>query len=183
MILEIRNDGINEFATLVADETLDPMSSLFECNGQPKSWLERPQVLLSQSARKKKKLPRADISHLWLGSIVLNQRAYDALHELLLPFGQLLELDCLGESEYLYNVTNLVDCIDKNQSELYENGALKKEVFYPQFDTSQAMIFKAPETAHARIYINQAAREQMEEVVTREKLTGIKFSEPGSRPY
>lgn len=111
---------------------------------------------------------------------MLNARAFHALSGCLSPFGQLLELDCQGEAEYFYNVTNLSEYIDRQQSTFGEFGTIEKEVFLPGCDGDQPLIFKDPLTAHLRIYINQAARAQIETILKQEQLTGLKFSEPGS---
>lgn len=182
MIWEIRNGGMQEFAVLVSVAQDEHTGMMFFCDGHKKNWPFPPKVMPDIEKRKKKQKPRADISHLWMGAIVLNQRARDALQHILEPFGEMLRLDCEGETEYFYNVTNLVHGIDMEKSVL-EHGTVRTEVFLPDLDTAHALIFKDPMTASGRIYANQVATEQIKEVVTREKLTGIKFSEPGSRPY
>ncbi|WP_338848951.1 hypothetical protein V8J88_08405 [Massilia sp. W12] len=182
MIFEIRVADVNTYATLVADDSLDPMSKIFVCDGQAKSWHERPVVKPSREPRKKKNAARADVSYLWTGSLVLNQRAYDALHKLLLPFGQLLEVECQGKIEYQYNITNVLDCLDKDKTEFDENGIVIREAFAPEFDGQEALIFKAPETVRNRMYVNQAAKERIALIIAQENLTGIKFSAPGSWP-
>lgn len=182
MIWELRNSGIKEFSVLVTPIQDETSLKLFSCDGQPKSWAERPKLIPALEPRKKKAKPRADISYFWPGSVVLNRRAFQALHGVLQNFGQLLELDCCGEIEYFYNVTTLVNCIDREKSE-FEFGAIKKEIFLPGFDGPEPLIFKDPLTASPRIYLNQSAREQIDAILARENLTGLKFVEPGSRPY
>lgn len=183
MIWELRNADINKVAILLSPHDDLTADQLFSCNGQAKVWDQVPTIVVDYGRMRKKKLPRADISHLWLGSIVLNQRAYAALHPLLSPFGQLLELDCEGSTEYFYNVTNVLDAIDVEKSEKKYEVVIDKEVFLPGFDGDTPLIFKAPQTVRGRLYANQAARTQLEQVIARENLTGLKFSEPGSRPY
>ncbi|WP_338845618.1 hypothetical protein V8J88_18030 [Massilia sp. W12] len=183
MIYEIRNDGINKYAVLAGDYSVDPLGQLFETNGSPLQWPAPPFVQTILKHRKKTKSPRADFSHLWFGSIVLSQRAYLLLHEFLAPFGQLLELNCEGEPEFFYNVTKLLPCIDQEHSEFDEYQLVKRPAFFSEFDQEVPLIFKDALTARICIYINQVAKEKLEKIVQEHALTGIKFSIPGSSPY
>lgn len=183
MIWELRNDLIGEVAILVdASQSYDDLS-LFRADGSVKHWLDTPKVMPFEEKRKKKQKPRADISHLSPGSIVLNQRAYEALHDFLAQFGQLLELDCLGEKEYFYNVTNVIPALDLEKSEIDE-GVVRKEKFPDDcLNTDKPVIFKDPMTVRARIYANNSARRIMEARVKEKNLTGVKFVEPGTSMY
>ncbi len=183
MMWELRNDGIGTFAMLVCTLPDEEAGMYFITDGSAKNWPDRPPVMPAPERRSKKGKPRADISHLWPGSIVLNQRAHDCLQDLLTPFGQLLELDCQGEIEYFYNVTKLQQCIDRARSTFDANGVLRNEIMLDLPAADNPCICKDSLTASSQIYLNQAARQQMEERVAREKLTGIKFSIPGSWPY
>lgn len=177
-IWELHLDGLNDYAVLVHGADGLNFRETFSANGQPKNWAVRPKVTPYVEKRKKMPKPRADISYLTGGAIILNQKAYLALKDFLLPFGQLLELDCDGEIEYFYNVTNTLQCIDFERSEK-QDGVVIKEVFLPDAIPATPLIFKDPHTARISIYVNQAGREKFEQIATAAGLFGARFLPPG----
>ena len=66
------------------------MAGTFEARGKPLQWKKRPKVSVFQEPKKKAALPRADVSLLMSGTLVLNQKADDALGPFLQEFGQFL---------------------------------------------------------------------------------------------
>ena len=157
------------------------MAGTFEARGKPLQWKKRPKVDVFQEPKKKARLPRADVSLLMSGALVLDQKARDALGSFLEQFGQLLELDVAGSTEYFYNVTNLVDCIDPDLSEKRSTGVIVKEAFRDGVEPSSAAIFKDPRTAGTRLYVNSAGKEQLEGLVAGAGITGLEFAELGAR--
>jgi len=176
-VWELKNDGINQFAVLVFANDVEVHSGLFDLDGQPKHWSVRPGVEPFTDKKGKAK-PLADISYLDPGSIVLNPKAYAALKDVLLPFGQLLELDCKGETYYFYNVTNLIACIDPEASEKKWNSIIK-EAFRPEAVPASPQIFKDPHTVNRCIYLNAAGRDLLEREISVARLTGARFVEAG----
>jgi len=174
---ELKNDGINHFAVMVFTNDVEVHSGMFELDGNPKHWSVRPGVEPFADKKVKAK-PLADISYLDPGSVVLNAKAYVALKDFLLPFGQLLELDCKGEVYYFYNVTNLIACIDPDASEKKWNSIIR-EVFRPGTVPSTPQIFKDPHTAGRCIYINAAGKDVLETLLAAAHLTGARFVEAG----
>lgn len=182
MIWELRNDLIGQVAVLVETD-MQAIHSPFLTDGREKHWDEPPEVMPFVEKRKTQQKPRADVSHLCPGALVLNQRAYEALHEILGQHGQLLPILCAGNTEYFYNVTNIMPGIDLQQSEV-ENGLLKKEMFPSHFlSAAQPMIFKDPLTLRTRMYANDEAKTLLQEKIRSFNITGLKFSEPGTVPY
>lgn len=178
-IWELRYDGVNQHAVLVPSDEEGNLLSIFMADGKIKHWDQRPKVEPFIEKRKKLAKPRADLSYLIAGSIVLNKKAHDALQDFLLPFGQLLELDCKGEIEYFYNVTNLIPCIDYEASEK-KGKAVVKEVFLPNaVPEDTPLIFKDPYTVRSRIYLNQAGKEKLEGLTETSDLFGARFVEAG----
>lgn len=173
-IWDLRIDGIKQYAMLVHSEDGDDLGPIFTCDGKPKNWPSKPKVEPFIEKRKKTAKPRADISFLEPGTIILNKKAYQALKDFLLPFGQLLELDCQGEIEYFYNVTNLLPCIDYERSEKM-GTAVVKEVFLAAAVPEEALVFKAPYTVRTYIYLNQAGKERFEQLATAAGLVGARF--------
>lgn len=179
-IWQLRTAPADEFAPLAPTEA-QAMAGTFEARGKPLQWKKRPKVDVFQEPKKKAWLPRADVSLLMSGALVLNQKARDTLGPFLEQFGQLLELDVAGSTEYFYNVTNLVDCIDTDRSEKRSTGVIVKEAFREDAEPSTAAVFKDQRTAGTRLYVNSAAKEQLERLVAGSGITGLEFAEPGAR--
>jgi hypothetical protein len=173
---EIRNSGINELRVLVFKNMADLLSGVFELDGKPKHWANPPQIAASVEKRKKVQKPRADISYLMPGTLILNKKAATALKPFLLRFGELLEVDCDGEIEYLYNVTNIIACIDYEKSTKAEGGsAVIKEVFMPSAIPDTEQIFKDPYRLTMSIYVSESAKHTLEKLITDAQLTGAQF--------
>jgi hypothetical protein len=179
MLWEIATGLISEYNVLV------PIGSDLECdqimkiNGKPMQWPITPKVAPYVAPRRKRKKVRADIEYLIWGAIVLNERAYRVLHNALLPFGEFLPLDCLGERHYFYNVTTLFSVVD------YENSAkmgksVTKPVFISTATPTGFCIFKDELTAGTAIYINDETKLELEKVLAEHKLTGLFVGEAGT---
>ena len=173
-VWELFYAGFNDYSVLAPLPTDYNILDILMPNGKPKHWATRPKVEPFIDKRKKKARPRADLSYLIAGSIVLNEKAYTALKDFLLPFGQLLELDCKGEVEYYYNVTNILPCIDYERS-LKQDDAVVQAIFLPDVIPAEPMIFKDAYTAESRIYFNQAARDKFEQIASAADLFGACF--------
>lgn len=144
-------------------------------------WKRRPSVDVYQEGPKRNHLPRADVSLLISGALVLNQRAFEVLGEFLGRFGQLLELKVDGAIEYFYNVTNIVDCIDQEVSQTRPSGSIVKEAFHSSDLPSGPVVFKDPRTAGTRIYVDDDAKALLEREMAAHCLTGLEIVEPGAR--
>lgn len=179
-VWELRNGQVEETAMLVYANDDEMRSGMFAADGKPVEWRTRPTLDVFHEPRRKKPKPRADISALQPGALVLNAKAYQALGRVLAPFGQLLEVNVDGAVEYFYNVTNVVDCIDPERSTKRGSGAISKEAFFEDKVPTAPTIFKDPKTARSRIYANQAAKEALAKLIADESLTGAIFCEPGA---
>jgi hypothetical protein len=146
-------------------------------DGTPLNW-NAPMPLLRDkgSPSRKKPRPRTDLIPFYLHALVLSQKAYAALGEFLSQFGQLLELNVEGETEYYYNVTNVVRCIDPARSEKHASGSLFKVVFDESAVPSSPAVFKDPLTARGHIYVNDAGKAILEERIREYGLTGMSFA-------
>ncbi len=180
-VWELFYDGLDDYAGLVPVEMGLELLDIIGADGRPKQWVTRPKVAPYIEKRKKKAKPRADFSYLIGGSIVLNEKAYLAMQDFLLPFGQLLELDCNGEVEYFYNVTNILPCVDYERS-VKKGTSVVEEVFLDNVIPEEPMIFKDLLTAGTRTYANQAGREKFEQLAAAAGLFGACFVEAGKEP-
>lgn len=173
-IWELKTSSPDEFAPLVPSDA-QVNSGIFEFDGTLRNWKRRPTVEVYQEGNKKNHLPRGDASLLLAGSLVLNQKAVDALGPFLAQFGQLLEAKVDGAVEYFYNVTRLIDCIDPERSERRASGAIVKEAFRPDAVPYGPTIFKDPRTARTRIYANDEARQLLEASIAETGLRGFQL--------
>jgi hypothetical protein len=112
------------------------------------------------------------------GALVLDAKAKRALGSFLLKFGQLLELHHGGEALWLYNVTNMVACVDEANSKRDEAGMIMVEAFDDSKAPQDPAVFKDPVMAAIRIYVNDAGREQIERLALDAELTGIECGSP-----
>lgn len=179
-VWELRNGRVNETAPLVYANDDEMQSGMFDASGQALTWKHRPQLAVFKEPRRKQPKPRADISTLRPGALVLNGKAYAVLGEFLARFGQLLPLECDGEIEYFYNVTRLIDCVDQERSVKRGSGSIAKEAFFEQAVPQDAMVFKDPLTARIRIYVNDPAKDHLQELIGKAMLTGAEFVMPGT---
>jgi hypothetical protein len=179
-IWQLRTAPADKFAPLAPTEA-QAMAGTFEARGKPLQWKKKPKVDVFQEPKKKARLPRADVSLLMSGALVLDQKARDALGTFLVQFGQLLELDVAGSVEYFYNVTNLVDCIDPDRSEKRSTGVIVKEAFRDGAEPTAPAVFKDPLTTGTRLYVNSAGKDLLEGLVAGAGITGLEFAEPGAR--
>lgn len=179
-IWEWRNGLINETATLVYANENDMRSGMFDAQGTALAWTHRPALDVFVEPRRKKPKPRADISTLRPGALVLNEKAHAVLGDFLSRFGQLLALDCDGATEYFYNVTTLIDCIDLERSVKRSSGSIAREAFVEQALPREPAVFKDPLTARTRIYVNDAGRDVLQAFIDAAALTGAEFVVPGT---
>ena len=153
--------------------------SIFIMTGKPLKWETPPKVMPHVEPRRKHQKPRADIETITWGAIVLNARAYQVLHGHLVPFGEFLLLDCLGEPLYFYNVTTLHSVIDQKKS--VQDGLVNAKPCFLAETTPQGFcIFKDQLTAQLAIYLTEEAKVTLERLLEENKLTGLTFGPAGS---
>ena len=191
---ELRCASINDYPMVVLLDRDDRRAGFFDADGEPQHWAKVPRIGFADSSRKKHKKPPADVSMMQWGVLVLNARAYEVLGPFLSKFGQLLELlsetgldpryfynEAEPGTHYFYNVTNLVPCVDAEHSERNELGRIQREVFDTSNLPTEAAVFKDPATARSRIYINDAGKAIVDELVASAGLTGIECADCETR--
>ena len=147
-------------------------------DGSPITWAS-PQRLEYYSERRRKVLPRADISPFLPGSLVLNAKAHEALGPLLSAFGQLLPLDIDGERQYFFNATTLLTCIDREASTKRIGLVVAKEAFIEKAIPLEPAVFKDPATAATRLYTNEAGKAALEAAAAAAGVEGLLFKRAG----
>lgn len=176
----------NDYTSFLEMPEQVDLEDIFQTDGTPKNWHDRPKCRPNVQKKKKKQMPLADLSYISPGSILLNRKAYAALSDLFLPFGQLLEVECvneggvLGEKEseifYFYNVVNVISCIDYGNSQKIGSGVYKP-AFFPEAVPKDLQIFKDPLTKRAHIYLSEPAKEEFAKLIADAGLVGGKFAQ------
>lgn len=146
--------------------------------GMPLEWQARPELVAFAPEGRKKLPPRADVSPFTAAGLVVNEKVRAALGDFLTQFGQLLEISVDGKTEYYYNVTNVVPCIDAEHSEI-EAGYVEVPVFKEQLVPTEPSIFIEP-AIHSRIFVNDAAKSILEGRIAANKIRGMDFKQWGS---
>lgn len=182
MIYELKTVNHNDFAPLVESEGQDLPLDQFHWNGMEKHWSCTPRVEKFFDKRRKKQKERADFGWFSPGTVALNERAYAHVGEFFSQFGQLLELDCADGKAWLYNVTNIIECVDAEKSVKF-GDIVDVEALDESHVPQTAQIFKDRLTAGRRIYLNEAAKQVLERVLQEHQLTGVAVTEAGLPPF
>ena len=176
-VWELRNANVNDHAVLVLpveDEDIDT-DKVFGGSGAPLNWRKKRRLDLFVDKRRKMAKPRADVSAFLPGALVLNERAFQTLGPFLGAFGQLLPVAVDGQTEYFYNVTNVVRCVDGGRSQKRSEGTIAKEAFDDASIPGAAAVFKDPSTAPVRIYVNDAGKAVLDTLIAGAGLSGLEM--------
>jgi hypothetical protein len=121
-----------------------------------------PKVLLQSEPTNKnkykgkvRKIP--DVGHLAIGSLVFSERAVEVLGDYLKKYWELLKIDAEGTIFYFYNVTNVIDMLDPNKSEITAKGSIINEVFNLDKSPKTSQVFKVKGLESSSIYFNTIA--------------------------
>ena len=181
-VWELKAGSVNDFAPLVFASERDAASGMFDVSGAHLVWAKKPKVEVFVEPGKKSAKAMADVSALTPGALAMNGKAKAALESLLGKFGEFLELDCEREARWFYNVTNLVECIDEQNSVKKPSGAISKEAFFEAKVPRGIVVFKDPITAPACLYVTEAGKAAIEDLVAAAGITGLAIVEPGPGP-
>jgi hypothetical protein len=180
-VWEINTSLLDKVAMLVVadDDESDfdrstELAKRFDLSGAPLHWTERPKLGVFVDKRGKKPKPRADVSPFKPGALVLSEKAYQALGDFLAKFGQLLEVDVEGQTEYYYNVTNVISCLDRERSKIQPFGFVEVAVLRDAAVPKAPAIFKEP-TIQTSIYVNDAGKANLEGRLAEYGVTGMGF--------
>jgi hypothetical protein len=120
-------------------------------------------------------LPASDFSRLG-GGYVFSERAAEALGDLLLGRGELLELD-YGEAVYfVYNVTRLTDALDEERTKFAHFPSSGRIMAIERYEfisdrLAEETVFKLPQMPETYAYVTDAFIRRVEEA----GLTGFRF--------
>lgn len=182
LVWEFRPANVNEHAPFVSTNYRDLDSGMFDAEGVSLIWKRKPKIEVFIEPGKRKPKLVADVSAFMPGALVLSEAAKAALAPFLLRFGQLLEMECQGETRWFYNVTNLVPCIDESRSTRRPSGDISKEEFFEDKVPVAESVFKDPITAIGKLYVNAPAKATLEKIIAAAGIVGAEFAEPGPPP-
>ncbi len=144
-------------------------------DGRVKDLAYRPAVELAHTAPMKRQRERANVMWLASGSFVMDAKARAALGGFLSRFGEFVELHHGGETLYLFNCTNVIDCLDESRTERADGGLLVIEAIDESRVPSEPAVFKDPKTVRIRIYVNDAANEVIDQWASEAGITGLEI--------
>ncbi|WP_338849800.1 DUF1629 domain-containing protein [Massilia sp. W12] len=178
MIYQIKCGNLNNFSMWVLDNNAGMTIHDFILEGKAIQWNKPPRVVPFFDKKRKKQKDVADFAFFLHGGIALSEKAYDAIHDFLLSFGELIQLDTEDKKVWLYNVTTLIDCVDYKNSEKFLDQVIREKFYFSNVPDAPC-IFKDTLTAKSRIYLNEAAKVVVEKIVDSNNLTGCHIEEAG----
>jgi hypothetical protein len=121
--------------------------------------------------------PMGDFPHFFADVLLFSTRAKVILQDMMAPSGEFLEMKYGNESVYAFNVTNFINVLDENKSEVKRfksSGrimSIEKYEFIPHLLENQ-VIFKIPQ-AKGRIFVTDKFVQRVNE----HGLVGLEFVE------
>ena len=135
-------------------------SLLFDGSSKAEGWVPVRMYLLERHSARAKRLKRADLP--WSGhdSIALSSHAVDVLGPFLLRYGELLPLSCESEELWVFNITNVVDALIEEASDLerFSTGRImmiNRHVFDP-VAIGDSEMFRIPQLLRSPIFVTQS---------------------------
>lgn len=122
--------------------------------------------------------PIGDVSSISTSSYIINEKAYKVLYPYLKEHSQIFQLKNENKIFYVINVTDIIDCLDYEKSEVkYFSSSnrvmdIEKYAFHSG-KLKKATIFKIPEFPKGISYVT----EEFKKVVEENNITGFKFKE------
>lgn len=122
--------------------------------------------------------PIGDVSSISTSSYIINEKAYKVLYPYLKEHSQIFQLKNENKIFYVINVTDIIDCLDYEKSEVkYFSSSnrvmdIEKYAFHSE-KLKKATIFKIPEFPKGISYVT----EEFKKVVEENNITGFKFKE------
>ncbi len=122
--------------------------------------------------------PIGDVFSVEVSSFCLNEKAYQVLKPYLEKYCQIFEILSQDEKIYVVNVTNMINCLDYDKSEIkrFQSSGRVMRVIKYAFKTDKLeneIIFKLPEFPKSIPYVT----EKFKKIVEKNDIKGFKFKE------
>jgi hypothetical protein len=168
----LRSDSDNyQTVALVDDSQWAELIEMFDGSPMAASWKPVEIEVLYKGERSQSDFPE------FSGLAVFSARAADVLRDVLEPHGELLELNCTNGDYYVYNVTNVVDALDEDASEVKRfrsSGRIMRVISYEfKPDALGAPVFKLPQLVKSYVFVTDEFVRRAEEA----GLNGFDFSD------
>ena len=169
-VYKLKADG-DRFQSLVPLDRTNSIDVFRRFDGTPMgdSWRPWPVEIFTVNTSQ----PKSDSPLLATNVPAFSARAAEALHELLIPNGELLPLSCADGSYFAYNVTNVVDALDSARSSFirYSDGGIMDVSQYQFLENLIGTIFKIPQTVRMDVFVS----DEFKLAVEAHKLIGFDF--------
>lgn len=164
-------DEFKSFVPKDWDEAITHYSSL-RCKGSELSW---PKPLQVVGDEEDVGIPEPDIGLLNIGSLVFSDSAIENIRGALEKHGQLLPLMYNKRTFYLWNITNVLNALNPNESEFNDHGGVSKAVFSKNA-IPRCSVFKIKEDNATSIFCT----EDFANMIKENNLSGVDFEEQES---
>lgn len=132
---------------------------------------------------RKPKLNRGNFLHITVGLLVADDEAFSKIGEFFEMAGEVLPIPFEGKTLSLLNVTECINCLDREKSQWRDprrrEGLPLKYVFHPN-RLDESSIFKIPETCKGEILVLERENDpetEFKAAVEHHRLTGLIFKE------
>ena len=122
--------------------------------------------------------PIGDVFSVEVSSFILNEKSYKILYPYIKNEAQIFKVKCENDNLYVVNITNIIDCLDYDKSEIKRfpsSGRVMRVIKYV-FKIEKlrnTTIFKLPEFPKGISYVT----ENFKNIVEKNNIKGFKFKE------
>ena len=122
--------------------------------------------------------PIGDVFSVEVSSFILNEKCYKILYPYIKNEAQIFKVKCENDNLYVVNITNIIDCLDYDKSEIKRfpsSGRVMRVIKYV-FKIEKlrnTTIFKLPEFPKGISYVT----ENFKNIVEKNNIKGFKFKE------
>lgn len=147
-VYKIRND-INNYQYFLTENEHEAIQLITDCKPRTASW-QPPSVFIYKPFHK-----AGDFYNFSSGTLIISPDATESLRTFLEMAGELLPLPFESKVYTLLNVTECINCLDRQRSEWRTEekiGIPTRYVFHPN-RFSESVIFKIPETHNVDVLV------------------------------
>lgn len=147
-VYRIKTD-VNHYQYFLTENESEAMALITDCKRRKASW-QPPSVFIYEPLHE-----AGDFYSFYGGTLILSPEATELLRTFLEMAGELLPLPFESKVYTLLNVTECINCLDRERSEwrTEEKVGIPKRYVFHRNRFSESMIFKIPETNRADVLV------------------------------